>query len=101
VGAHAGYEVRVGVQRDGDSGMPQEFLHVLGMDIARQEQRGARVPEIVESYLGQARTLQERGERALSKVGRVDERPDFRSEHESLIPIRVFQLSGILSPCGL
>jgi hypothetical protein len=66
------------------------------MDIARQEQRGARVPEIVESYLGQARTLEERGERALSKVGRVDECPGLRGEYESLIPIGVARVLYLL-----
>ncbi len=60
-------------------------MHVLGMDVARQEQRGARVPEVVESYLGQARTLQERGERALSKVGRVDECPGLRLTREEYL----------------
>jgi hypothetical protein len=49
---HPGQDVRVGVQSLRYGGMTQELLHVLGVDVAAQQQRGARVAEIVEPGRG-------------------------------------------------
>jgi hypothetical protein len=58
---------------DGDPALSevadQEFLHVFGMDVAREEQRGACVPKVVKSYLRQSRARQERNERLRRSVG--------------------------------
>ena len=44
--------MRVGVKRDGYGCMPQHFRVDLGVDVLCEQQGGARVPEIVETYLG-------------------------------------------------
>ena len=43
----------VGIQGNGDAGMPQQLRDNLGVDVLGEQQRGARVPEIVKAYLGQ------------------------------------------------
>jgi hypothetical protein len=44
---------------------PQEFLDVLGVDVAAEQQRGAGMAEVVESgFGGQTGALQQRLERA-------------------------------------
>jgi hypothetical protein len=48
----------VSIQGEGYRGVPEEFLDVLGMDIAREQQRSAGVSEIVEpESLGQTSAL--------------------------------------------
>ena len=54
----------VGVQRLRYGGVPQEFLHVLGVDVAVEQQRGAGMAEVVESGAsGQTGALEQRLER--------------------------------------
>src|SRR5215211_4277321 len=45
---HAGDYVRIGVQRLGYGGVPEELLDVFGVDVAGEEQGGAGVAEVVE-----------------------------------------------------
>jgi hypothetical protein len=47
------YDVAVGVQRYGYRGVPQHFTHDLRVNAFREQQRRARMPEIVEPYVGQ------------------------------------------------
>ena len=41
--------MRVGIEGYGDGGVSQHLRNDLGVDVPRQEQRRARVPEIVEA----------------------------------------------------
>ncbi len=50
--AHTGQHVGVGVEGDGDRCVSQKLLHELRMDVLLEEERRARVPEIVERDLG-------------------------------------------------
>ena len=59
------------------------------MDVLRQEQRGARVPEIVEADVGETSALQERREAPLSEVRRVDGCPGFGRKDETLVAVAV------------
>ena len=63
--------MRVGVQGHGDSGMTEEFLHDLGVYAPAQEQRGARMPEVVEADLREPCPLQKRLEGTLYEVLRI------------------------------
>ena len=45
---HAGQDVGVGVEGEGDAGVSEELLDVLGVDISGEKQGGAGVPEVVE-----------------------------------------------------
>ncbi len=48
----------VDVQGDAHAGVPEELLHELGVDAPAEQQRGARVPEVVEaSALGKPGAL--------------------------------------------
>ena len=47
--SHARDDVAVGVERDGDVGVSEELLDVLGMDIAEEGHGGAGVTGIVEA----------------------------------------------------
>jgi hypothetical protein len=51
--------VRVGVERDGDAGVAQHLGDHLRVHVLGEQERGARVPEIVEAYLRQARPLEQ------------------------------------------
>ena len=65
--------------------MSQEFLDVLGVDVAAEQQRGARVPEIVETdALGQSGALEEILEGA-HDVAMREGRADGRREDETVI----------------
>jgi hypothetical protein len=70
-------------------GVPEKFLHKLGVDALTEQERGARVPEIVQTDVGKTRPLQERRERMLTKVRGVDRGPGLRSEDEALIAVEV------------
>jgi hypothetical protein len=60
--------VRVPIEGHGYGGVPKKVLHQFGVDASPQEQRGARVPEIVPADRGEARTLEERLEVAIHYV---------------------------------
>ena len=49
--SHAGQDVGVSVEGKGHGGVPQEILDELGMVAPGEQQRGARVPEVVEAYI--------------------------------------------------
>ena len=49
--SHPWDHVGIGVQRNRHSSMAQEFLDVLWVYIAAQQQRRARVAQVVEAYL--------------------------------------------------
>ena len=71
--SHPRYNVRVGIQRDGDVSVPEEFLNVLRMDVASEEQRCAGVPQVVEADRRNSCPLQQRSERAQPQVGWIYE----------------------------
>ena len=61
---HAGQHVGVGVEGDGDAGVSQKLLNELRMDVFLEQERGTRVPEIVEvdpHALGAARMISDGG----------------------------------------
>jgi len=45
---HVGGDVAVAVERHADVGMPEPFLHDLGVHALGEEQGGAGMPEVVE-----------------------------------------------------
>jgi hypothetical protein len=47
----------VSIQGEGYRGVPEEFLDVLGMDIAREQQRSAGVEIVEPESLGQTSAL--------------------------------------------
>ena len=48
--SHPGDHVGIGVQRDGHGSVAQEFLDVLGVHVAGEQQRRAGMTEVVEAY---------------------------------------------------
>ena len=56
--AHTGQDVAVAVQRHGYGGVSQELLHQLGVVSAGEQQRGARMLEVVEPDIRQSGLLQ-------------------------------------------
>src|SRR5215213_3059958 len=71
---HVGEYVRVGVQGDGYSSVPQDLRNDLGVYISRQEQRGAGVAEVVKSDAREPSLVQEWHEEPLSEIRRIHER---------------------------
>src|SRR5215208_861605 len=51
MGSHSGDHVGIDVERDRHGGVAQEFLDVLGVHVAAQQQRRAGVPQVVKAYL--------------------------------------------------
>jgi hypothetical protein len=49
---HVGQHVRVGVEGNGYGCVPEHLRHYLGIDVLGEQQRGARMPEVVKPYLG-------------------------------------------------
>src|SRR5829696_8626131 len=66
---HALDNVAIGVERDGDRCMSEQFLDKLGVLACHEEYCSAGAAEIVESDLGQFRFLQEGLEVATEEVG--------------------------------
>ncbi len=52
-------DVRVGVERQADLRVPQDFLNDLRMDALRQQQRGAGMSEVVNANLREFRRRQQ------------------------------------------
>ena len=50
----------VGVKRNADVGMPEHLRDSLEVDAFSEQERGARVPEVVESHVGQPSSPQKR-----------------------------------------
>ena len=48
--SHPGHDVGVGVQRDCCGGVAEEFLDILGVHVAGEQQRRAGMTEVVEAY---------------------------------------------------
>ena len=67
--------------------MAQEFLDIFGVDVSGQEQRRARVPEIVESYLRKSSLLEKWFEGTLYKVFWVDRRTNARGDDQVVVLI--------------
>ena len=80
--------------------MSQKFLDFLRVDVAREEQRGAGVPEVVEAHPGHLCLLEERSERPPPEVGRVDERADLAGEHQSRVLVAVAQYRDLFGLAG-
>ncbi len=52
--------------------MPQHFRDHLGVDVLREQQGGARVPQIMEAEMRQPRALEERFEPTRGEVAAVE-----------------------------
>lgn len=50
--AHAGRPMAVEVEREGDAGVSQEGLDVLGMNAFGEQQRRADMAQVVPAYIG-------------------------------------------------
>ena len=82
---HAGEHVTVRIEGDGDGRVAQKFLHELGVDAAGEQDRGARVPEVVEADRRQARALQGPLERAVGQQVGAEEAAGAIGEDETAI----------------
>jgi hypothetical protein len=87
--AHARHYVGVGVERYRHCGVAQELLDELGVGSFTEQQRGARVPEVVEADVGEIRLPQEGGERTLAHVGGVEGGSRVRAKDEILVGVIV------------
>ena len=65
---HVREQVRVDVQGDADGGVSEHLGDDLGVDVLREQQRGAGMAEVVKANLWQPRVLQERLEGAVAEV---------------------------------
>jgi hypothetical protein len=70
--AHARHYVGVGIERYRHCGVAHEFLDELGVRSFTEQQRCARVPEVVEADVGDIRLPQEGGERTLAHVEGIE-----------------------------
>jgi hypothetical protein len=66
---HARQDVAVAVQRHSHRRVAQHLLHQLRVVATAQEQCGAGVPEVMKTYVGQPRLLEEIGRISLSDNG--------------------------------
>jgi hypothetical protein len=57
--AHARHYVGVGVERNRHCSVAQELLDELGVRSFTEQQRRARVPEVMEAHMGEIRLPQE------------------------------------------
>ncbi len=74
--------MRVCVEGHGYGRVAQKFLHDLGVHAPTEQQRGARMMEVVEADLRQAGLLEKRLEGPIDEVLRVDGRADVGSEDQ-------------------
>ena len=77
--------MRVRVKGDGDAGVPQHLGDHLRVHVLGEQERGARVPEVVEGYLRQACPLEQGLETARGNVAAVQRLPYFRREFEAVL----------------
>lgn len=77
---HCWKNVRVSVQGDSNGRVAEHLGNDLGVDIAREQQGGARVPEVVEAYFAQVRPLEKLCERPLPEIGGGHGRATLRGE---------------------
>ncbi len=56
--SHAWQEVRVSIQGHGNRGVSEKLLYELRVSALREQERGARVPEIVEADIREPRPLE-------------------------------------------
>jgi hypothetical protein len=61
------------------------------VDALAEEERGARVPEVMEADVGETSPLEERREAALSEVGGVDRGSGLCGDEETLIVVEVLE----------
>ncbi len=91
--------MRVGVERDGYAGMAQHLGDHLRVHILGEQDRGARVPEVVEAYLGQPRPLEQRLEAVCGDVAAVQRLADLGGEYEAVLAPQIVRL-GLSPPTG-
>jgi hypothetical protein len=92
--------VGVGVKGDGYRGVSQHLGDDLGIDVSRQEQRSARVPEVVEADGRKPGLPKERHEGPFPEVGGVYEGASLRGEDEPLILVEVADALHLLELTG-
>jgi hypothetical protein len=80
--AHAGQHVGVRIEGDGDGSVAEELLYEFRVYVSLEQERGTRVPEVVEGDLWHAGTLEERCERPVTEVGGINEAAALAREHE-------------------
>jgi hypothetical protein len=76
----------VGIQGDGYACAPQHLRDNLGVDVLGEQQRGARVPEIVKAYLGQPHPLDQGLEAVRGDEAPIQRLPYLRGEDEAVLP---------------
>jgi hypothetical protein len=69
---HVGEDVGIGVHRLGDVRVAEHLLNYLRVDVLRQEERGARVAEVVEPYPRESGAFQKRIEGSVYQVSHVE-----------------------------
>jgi hypothetical protein len=80
-GIHMWQDVRIRVEGEGDLRVAQDFLHDLRMNALREQQRGARMPEVVKPT--QTRKFNRRfGKRPIAAAMPISVVPTNRDEHE-------------------
>src|SRR5437763_222019 len=103
---HCGSHMAIGVERQRDRTVAEEFLNDLGMNAAIEQMRGGRVPEVVDPDSWEC-SLIEGSMKPLRRPGAVDWSSDWRRKDESGVgPVRsccqlVFDLApAVLHQCG-
>ena len=82
----------VGVQGYGDDGVPKHLGDHLGVHVHGEQERGASVPEVVEAYLRQARSPEQRLEAVSGDVLAGERRAALGGEDETVLtPYSRFQ----------
>ena len=97
---HGGEDVGVGVKGDGYRGVSQHLRDDLGIDVSRQEQRRARVPEVVEADSREPGLPKEWHEGPFPEGGGVYEGAPLRGEDEPLILVEVADALHLLELTG-
>ena len=82
---HIGDDVGVGIQRQPDAAMPQEFTDDFGVDALLQEQRRSRMPQVVKADMRQACFVEEWPEGPAQEIARFHGLADLVCKDEVVI----------------
>jgi hypothetical protein len=77
--------MRVGVQGDGDAGVPEHFGYHLGVDVLREQDRRAGVAKIMEADLWEPGPLEEGLEAVRGDEATVQRLPRLGGEYEAVL----------------
>jgi hypothetical protein len=84
--------VRVGVQGNGYGGVPKHLGHYLRVDVFGKQQRGACMPKVVETYLGQSRPPEQGLEAVCRDEATVEGLPRLGGEYEAVLLPQITRL---------